>query len=155
MQQLVQDLKNQSYKQMYLLYGEENYLRKQYRDKLKAALVSADDTMNYHYYEGKDINVGEIIDLAETLPFFAEKRVIILEDSNLCKSGGDALAEYLKEPAESVVVILVESQIDKRSRLFKIIKDKGRTCEFVPQNEQTLKKWIASLAKQDNKKITE
>jgi len=155
MQQLIQDLKNQSYKPMYLLYGEEDYLRKQYRDKLKAALTVPDDTMNYHYYEGKDINVGEIIDLAETLPFFADRRVIILENSGLCKSGGDALAEYLKQPAESVVIILVESQIDKRSKLFKTMKDKGRACEFVPQNEQTLKKWIASLAKQDNRKISE
>ena len=102
MQQLIQDLKNETYKQMYLLYGEEDYLRKQYRDKLKAALVADGDTMNYHYYEGKDINVGEIIDLAETLPFFADRRVIILENSGLCKSGGDALAEYLKQPAADV-----------------------------------------------------
>jgi len=155
MQQLIQDLKNQSYKQMYLLYGEEDYLRKQYRDKLRTALVSPDDTMNYHYYEGKDINVGEIIDLAETLPFFADKRVIILENSGLCKSGGDALADYLKQPAESVVVILVETQVDKRSRLFKVIKEQGRASEFVAQNEQTLKRWVASLAKQDGKKISE
>lgn len=155
MQQLIQDLKNQSYKQMYLLYGEEDYLRKQYRDKLKEALIAPDDTMNYHYYEGKDINVGEIIDLAETLPFFADKRVIILENSGLCKSGGDALAEYLKQPAESVVVILVETQTDKRSRLFKVMKEQGRACEFVAQNEQILKRWIASLAKQDGKKISE
>lgn len=155
MQQLIQDLKNQTYKQMYLLFGEEDYLRKQYRDKLKAALVSEGDTMNYHYYEGKDINVGEIIDLAETLPFFAEKRVIFLENSGLCKSGGEALAEYLKEPAESLVLILVETQVDKRSKLFKTIKDNGRVCEFAQQNEMTLKKWIYSLAKQDGKMIDE
>lgn len=155
MQQLIQDLKNETYKQMYLLYGEEDYLRKQYRDKLKAALVADGDTMNYHYYEGKDINVGEIIDLAETLPFFADRRVIILENSGLCKSGGDALAEYLKQPAESVLFILVETQIDKRSRLFKTIKDGGRACEFAAQNEMTLKRWIFSLAKQDNKAVDE
>ena len=155
MQQLIQDLKNETYKPMYLLFGEEDYLRKQYRDKLKAALVAEGDTMNYHYYEGKDINVGEIIDLAETLPFFADRRVIVLENSGLCKSGGDMLAEYLKTPAESVLFILVETQIDKRCRLFKTIKDGGRVCEFVAQNEMTLKKWIYSLAKQDNKAVDE
>ena len=155
MQQLIQDLKNHTYKPMYLLYGEEDYLRKQYRDKLREALTAPDDTMNYHYYEGKDINTAEIIDLAETMPFFADKRVIILENSGLCKSGGDALAEYLKQPAESAVLILVENQIDKRSKLFKVIKEQGRACEFQVQNEQTLKRWLASLAKQDNKKISE
>ena len=155
MQQLIQDLKNQTYKPMYLLYGEEDYLRKQYRDKLKAALTVPDDTMNYHYYEGKDIDIPQLIDLAETMPFFADRRVIILENSGLCKSGGDALAEYLKQPAQSVVVILVESQVDKRSKLFKVLKEQGRACEFVVQNEQTLKRWIASLAGQDNRKISE
>lgn len=155
MQQLVQDLKNGTYKPMYLLFGEEDYLRKQYRDKLKTALVADGDTMNYHYYEGKDINVGEIIDLAETLPFFADRRVIILENSGLCKSGGDALAEYLKAPAESVLFVLVETQIDKRSRLFKTIKDGGRVCEFAAQNEMTLKRWIYSLAKQDHMAVDE
>lgn len=155
MQQLVQDLKNGTYKPMYLLFGEEDYLRKQYRDKLKTALVADGDTMNYHYYEGKDINVGEIIDLAETLPFFADRRVIILENSGLCKSGGDALAEYLKAPAGSVLFVLVETQIDKRSRLFKTIKDGGRVCEFAAQNEMTLKRWIYSLAKQDHMAVDE
>ena len=140
---------------MYLLYGEEDYLRKQYRDKLKTALVEEGDTMNYQYYEGKDIRIGEIIDLAETLPFFSDRRVIVLENSGFCKSGGDALAEYLKTPSESVVFILVETQIDKRCRLFKTIKDGGRVCEFAPQNEMTLKRWIYSLAKQDNKAVDE
>lgn len=155
MQQLIQDLKNNEFKQVYLLCGEEDYLRKQYRDKLKTALVSEGDTMNYNYFEGKDINVGEIIDLAETLPFFADKRVIILENSGLCKSGGEELAKYVKQPAETVVLILVETQIDKRSGLYKAIKEAGRVCEFAPQNEATLKKWIYSLAKQENKGIDE
>lgn len=153
MQQLIQDLKNQTYKQMYLLCGEEDYLRRQYRDKLKQALVPEDDTMNYHYYEGKDINVGEIIDLAETLPFFAEKRVIVMENTGLFKSGGEKLAEYLATPADSSFFIFVETQIDKRSKLYKIIKDKGRVSEFPLQDENTLKRWILGIVKKENKTI--
>lgn len=155
MQQLIQDLKNQTYKPVYLLFGEEDYLRRQYRDKLRQALVSEGDTMNYHYCEGKDINVREIIDLAETLPFFADRRVIVLENSGLCKSGGDELAAYLEEPAQTVCFILNETQIDKRTRLFKAIKNKGRVCEFPHQNEAVLKKWLVTLARQDEKKIDE
>ena len=153
MQQLIQDLKNQTYKQMYLLCGEEDYLRRQYRDKLKKALVPEDDTMNFHSYEGKDINVGEIIDLAETLPFFAEKRVILIENSGLFKSGGEKLAEYLSNPAESVMMIFTETQIDKRSKLYKVIKDKGRVSEFAVQDENTLKRWILGMVKKENKNI--
>ena len=96
MKKLLQDIKNQEYSQIYLLYGEEAYLRKQYRDKLKEALAEDGDTMNNHYYEGKDVKVDEMIDLAETLPFFASRRVIIIENSGWFQKGGDKMAEYLK-----------------------------------------------------------
>lgn len=69
MKTIDEDIKTGNFKQIYLLYGEEGYLKRQYRDKLRAALAAADDTMNVTAYEGKDINPREVIDLAETLPF--------------------------------------------------------------------------------------
>lgn len=155
MQSILQDIKENSYKQMYLLYGEEAYLRRQYRDKLRKALVPEGDTMNYHYCEGKDINLNEMIDLAETMPFFADRRVIILENSGFAKKGGEALAEYLTAPCETTVFILVEAETDKRSRLFKVIREKGRAVEFAVQDENTLKRWLLGLLKKENKQITE
>ena len=78
MQKLLQDIKNQNFSRVYLLSGEEDYLRKQYRDRLRQVLSSPEDTMNTHYYEGKGIKAEEIIDLAKTLPFFSERRVILI-----------------------------------------------------------------------------
>ena len=112
MQRINEDIKNSSFSQMYLLFGEEAYLRQQYRDKLRASLGADDDTMNCHYYEGKGVSVGEIIDLAETMPFLAERRVIILENTELFKHGGEALAEYLTSPSPTVFFVFVETQID-------------------------------------------
>ena len=74
------DIKTGQFKQIYLLYGEEQYLIRQYRDKLKHALAADDDTMNFSAFSGSDINQKEIIDLAETLPFFADRRLILIED---------------------------------------------------------------------------
>ena len=67
MQQLAQDIENRTFKRCYLLYGDEDYLRKQYKDKLLKALVAEGDTMNFNRYEVKDINIGEVIDQAETM----------------------------------------------------------------------------------------
>ena len=69
MKSLNEDLKTGQFKQIYLLYGEESYLKKQYKDKLTKAMIPEGDTMNYAYYEGKGINVKEVIDLSETMPF--------------------------------------------------------------------------------------
>ncbi|MBQ9135978.1 MAG: DNA polymerase III subunit delta [Lachnospiraceae bacterium] len=155
MQQLNEDLKTGQFKQVYLLYGEEAYLRKQYKDKVKEALLGGGDAMNSHYFEGKDINLGEIIDLAETMPFFAERRVIVLENSGLFKSGGEKMAEYLAEPASTAYFLFVEGEVDKRSKLYKQVQQSGRAVEFAMQDERTLKRWIAGILKKENKQITE
>lgn len=155
MQKLNEEIKSGQLKQMYLLYGEEAYLRRQYRDKLKAALVNGDDSMNYNYFEGKGIEAGEIIDLAETLPFLSDKRVIIIENSGFFKHGGEQLAEYLKAPCDTTFFVMVETEIDKRSKLFKAITAKGRAIEFKAQDEGILKRWILGTLKKENKKITE
>ena len=155
MRQIAEDIKQNNFKQIYLLYGEERYLRRQYRQKLQAALCSDGDTMNVHFYSGKDVPVGEIIDLAETLPFLAERRVIFISDSGLFKSGGEKLAEYLTSPCESTYFVFTESEVDKRSKLFKTVQSKGYAADFTVQDENTLKRWIAGTLGRDGKKITE
>ena len=60
MQRINEDIKNNTYEKIYLLYGTEEYLKKQYKDKLKNA-ICGDDTMNFSYFEGKDCNAKEII----------------------------------------------------------------------------------------------
>ena len=89
MQTLNQDIKDRSFKSAYLLFGDEAFLKKSYKNRLKAA-VTGGDTMNYNYYEGKGINVPEILGMADTMPFFAEKRLILVEDSGFFKGGGEA-----------------------------------------------------------------
>lgn len=155
MQKLNEEIKTGQLKQVYLLYGEETYLRGQYRDKLKTALLGDGDSMNYHYFEGKDVAVGEVIDLAETMPFLAERRVIILENSNLFAHGGELLAEYLASPAETAFFVFVEPTVDKRSKLYKAVSAKGRAIEFKAQDESVLKRWILGFLKKENKNITE
>jgi DNA polymerase-3 subunit delta len=155
MQRINEDIKQQNFKQIYLLYGEERYLRKQYTDRLCKALCPYDDQMNTHFYEGKDINVGEIIDLAETLPFLAQRRVIFISNSGLFKSGGEKMAEYLSEPCETTLFVFTESEVDKRSKLFKAVQSKGYAAEFAVQDENTLKRWIAGVLGREGKRITE
>ena len=153
MQRINDDIKTGQLKKIYLLCGEEAYLRKQYRDRLKEAIIG-DDTMNYYYHEGKELSTGEIIDLSETLPFFAERRLILLENSGLFKSGGEELADYLKGDTGSTYFVFVEAEADKRSRLYKTVKDAGYVAEFKVQEEAVLKRWIVSRVRKEGKEIS-
>lgn len=53
MQTLNQDIKDRTFKPVYLLFGEEASLKKSYKSRLREALTDG-DTMNYNYFEGKD-----------------------------------------------------------------------------------------------------
>ena len=81
MKNLQEDIKTGKFKNAYLLFGEEAYLKIQYKEKLIHALNPDDDTMNFTKYEGKGIEVREMIDLCETMPFFADHRVVLVENS--------------------------------------------------------------------------
>ena len=149
------DIKMGQLKNVYLLYGTEDYLKRQYRDKLKHALVEPDDTMNFSAYEGKDINPKELIDLSETLPFFKEKRMILVENSGFFKNSCDDLAEYMGQVPESTCFVFVEEEVDKRSKLFKAASRAGSAVEFDTPKEDMLVRWILGRIQREGKKITQ
>ena len=134
MKSLNEDLKTGQFKQIYLLYGEEAYLKKLYKNRFVKAMVPEGDTMNYRYFEGKNTNPKEIIDLAETLPFFAERRLIVLENTGFLKNATPELAEYLKDMPETTYMIFVESE---------------------RQDEKTLIRWILGMAKKEKLQMSE
>lgn len=149
------DIKMGQLKNVYLLYGTEDYLKRQYRDKLKHALVEPDDTMNFSAYEGKDINPKELIDLSETLPFYKEKRMILVENSGFFKNSCDDLAEYMSQVPESTCFVFVEEEVDKRSKLFKAASRAGSAVEFETPKEDMLVRWILGRIQREGKKITQ
>ena len=151
---LNQHIKSGDFKPVYLIYGTEDYLRKQYRDKMRQA-IAGEDTMNYSYFEGKGISVKELIDLGETLPFFSERRLIVVENSGFFSSAQDELAAYLKEMPETTCFIFVEKDVDKRNKLFKAVSSLGYAANMTPPDERTLMRWIAGLLKNEGRQMSE
>lgn len=155
MKNIEEDIRSGKFKSIYLFYGEEAYLKNLYKNRLKNALVSPEDTMNLNVYQGKGISIPQVIDQAETMPFFADRRLILLEDSGFFKNAAPELADYLGEgaPAETVF-LFVESEVDKRGKLYKTVKSKGRIVEFARQSEQTLTNWVLRALQKEKLKIT-
>lgn len=154
MKTIDEDIRNGQFQSVYLLCGEEAYLKKQYKDKLKRAMTDPDDSMNFSAYEGKGINPKEVIDLAETLPFFADRRVILIENSGFFKNSCEELAEYMPQIPKTTHFIFVEDEIDKRSKLYKAVKNAGKIVEFTSQTEELLTRWVLTRIKKEGKNIT-
>lgn len=110
--------------------------------------------MNLALYEGKNIDVNEVIDNAETFPFFAKYRLIVLEQSGLFKTGGEQLAEYMDKIPETTIFLFVEQDVDKRSKMYKAVKKNGYICEINRQSEKDIEVWAAKIFDYNGKKIT-
>ena len=155
MKNIQADIKSGNFKQAYLLYGDEAYLKQQYKHNLVKALNPDGDTMNFNHYEGKGVDVKQLIDLCETMPFFADRRVILLEDTGFFKNKSEELADYMKELPDYLCMVFVESEVDKRNRMYKAVKACGTIAEFARQDEKTLMRWAAGILGKAGKKITQ
>ena len=155
MQTLNEHIKAHTFKTAYLLYGEEAFLKKSYKNRLREAITNG-DTMNYNYYEGKGIPVSEIIALADTMPFFAEKRLILIEDSGWFKGGAGAeeISSYIENIPETTCLLFAETEVDKRSKLYKAVKKWGCIAEMTRQDSAQLGRWAAGILAKSGKRIT-
>lgn len=153
MQRIKEDIKNREYHPIYLLYGEEDYLKRLYRDSLKNSIV-AEDEMNYSYYEGSGVDLLQIRELADTLPFFQDYRLIVLENSGLFQSAND-LTDYLPNMPDTTILLFVEKEIDKRNRLYKYVSKQGLAVEMKSMSERDMKLWVTGELRGAGKQMRE
>ncbi len=153
MRRIDEDINSGQFKNIYLLYGEEDYLKLQYKNKLISALVNDGDNMNFTKYSDSGINVNQVIDQAETMPFFAEHRVILIENSGFGKKMPEELGDYISAIPDFTIFIFVEPTADKRGKLYKTAKAAGRDIEINMPNEDTLARWVGAMIKDSGKQM--
>ena len=153
MQTINSQLKDGTLSQFHLLYGTERFMVRHYKNQIIKALQLEDDEMNCSYYEGDAISISEMIDVGQTLPFFAEKRLIIVENSGFFKSSTD-LADMLPELPSSTYLVFVEKEVDKRNRLYKFVQKNGCVTEAKEESQQRLMNWVSGYCKNAGKNIS-
>ncbi len=160
MSEILEDIKNKSYKNIYVVYGREKYLSDFYIQKLLGALL--DNTtrdMNYDIFEEKSINIERLKESMETLPIFSEKRVVYLKNVGIFDKGNKQIAQKVLDIVNNIppelCIVIEEEEFVKTSELYKKIKD-IKTVGFVnceTQTEATLIKWIQKKLKELGKNI--
>ena len=153
MKDLKEDLKTGSFRHVYLLYGEENYLKLRYRDRLVSALLPDGPGMNLSIFDGSNTSEGAVIDEGQTLPFFSERRVIRLDNTGFFRSSTELLPDYVRSVPDYLYLVFTENDIDRRNRLYKAVQAEGRCVEFAAQTSETLSAWVAKLLSDENLRI--
>lgn len=160
MDKIFSDIKNGNTARSYLFFGEDAYKRRIYKDALKNALFS--NEMNYSYFEGASINWQRVYDDASSVPFFAGKRLVIVENSGIFRAKGSSLSkeaeeeisELIKSIPETSCLAFFEEEAAKNKKIYKVIAKEGIVCECGKDSEKEVAAWLMKGFSQADKKIS-
>jgi DNA polymerase-3 subunit delta len=163
---LKKDIKESSFKNVYLFYGEEEYLKNEYLKKIEKSVIDLQFAdFNKVVFEEK-ANESKIIDACDTLPVFADKKLVVVkysgffkgsksgEDADKSKTKNEELTKFLASVPSHVVLIFMENEVDKRLKLYKIIQKIGMIVEFELRSEAELSNWVALYLGKSGKKVS-
>ncbi|GAB6109565.1 DNA polymerase III subunit delta [Fusibacter bizertensis] len=150
-------LKSNEIKQVTLINGDESYLidnlTKYIADNF---LLQAYLDFNLTIIDGI-MDIDSIESIAMTLPFFDEKRIILFQNSGLLKAIKDEqeekLINFINQLPEHLIVIFVETELDKRKKIYKQISKIADLVTVDRLSRQELVKWCAKRFKLYNKEV--
>jgi DNA polymerase-3 subunit delta len=150
-------MKKEEYGPLILLCGEEEYLISDWVRKIKEALVDpglAEFNLNLFY--GSDLDMGELLSLAQTFPLLSEKRVIILKEGDLIPAKElEKLIPYIESPLASTCLLFLASKVDMRKSFYIRFKEKGKIISCQKLYENQVAPWIRNQVKQASFEIEE
>ena len=128
----------------------EPFLAEQAVDKVVARCVDPSvKDLAYSAYYADETKVGEIILEARTVPFLAERRVVLVRNAERfgAESGMDALLAYLESPCDMTVFIMVAAHVDKRTKFFKTCEKAALIIECPVLSDHEASDWIRDEAR--------
>lgn len=157
-EQLKSDLKAKTPGRFYVLYGEEDYLRRYYLEQLKKQLLddlTAD--FNFHRLNTENFSAQLLADCMEALPMMAEHSLILAEDVDIFgSSDAEHLCGLLSDIPDYCCLVLTygEFKPDKRKKkLWDTIEKNAVLAEFRYQSESDLRAWIRRHFEHEKKSI--
>lgn len=133
-------------KNVYLFFGEEEYLKNFYIGKL--CKRAAEDSADIVYFDGK-IKASELQTACESMPMFGGNTVVVVRDSGIFK-GSAAGAEndfgFLGMLPEDSFVFFRENEADKRNKNYKTVEENGLVFECKFQKPEMIVKILERQA---------
>lgn len=136
---------------IYVLSGDEIFLVDTFVEMFKNKIVSMDFfDMNYIEYDFSKVDLQKLKMDCETAPFFSTKRLVILKNVNLTKTGVSSNKEFFEQmydyikniPLTTVLLLVMKGETAFRGKFYKEISILGHNIELVKLNEMDLFRFI-------------
>lgn len=137
---------------LYLWHGEEEFVKDRALAALMEVLIEPGmRDLNYQSLDGEEAGVDLIIEACDTLPFMAERRLVVVRDPYLLtgrkgtQSEQDRMTAYLADLPPSVCLVLymrAGHKPDKRKAVYKAATKHGSVVEFALLKEEERARWV-------------
>ncbi len=147
---ILNDLKQNKYKPVYFLMGEETFFIDQVAEYIQHnALQEHERDFNQTLVYGKDASITEIVATARRFPMMADRTVVIVREAQDLSRSIEQLADYVKNPTVSTVLVLCYKykKIPKNKALAKAVKSKGVLLETKNLYESQVVTWTVERLK--------
>jgi DNA polymerase III subunit delta len=146
-EKIIASWKKKNFKPIYWFEGEEDY----YIDKLvdyaeHHILSETESSFNLSVFYGKDADWASVINACCRYPMFAERQVVLLKEAQQMRDI-DKLESYIDNPLSSTIFVVSykEKKVDGRSRLAKLLKEKGEMLTTKKMYDNQLPEWASEL----------
>lgn len=144
---------------VYLIYGEESYLKKAYSDKIVAKTV--DETFadfNCHVFDGKEASLSDIYESAGAVPVMAESKCVLVKDfplDTLDENGMEQLETVIRDNPEDCALVFsmitYEPKGAKWNKVIKLFEKHACAVKFDKKTAVELAKTVESGARKRGK----
>jgi len=132
---------------LYFYVGEEPYLVAQGLHLLRAAAVGPDDLFNSQRFDAGDTPVLEMLTAVDTLPAFAERRLVVIAHADALAADAQALLlAALETLPPTTCLAITASKVDQRRRLFAWLNQHATLINCQPLLERELPAWLNGQA---------
>lgn len=146
-EQIIRDWKRKIFKPVYWLEGEEEYFINEVMDFAEHKILPEEEkSFNLTIFYGKDADWTSVVNACRRYPMFAERQVVLLKEAQQMRDIG-RLEPYIMQPLDSTIFVVSykDKKVDGRSKLAKLLKEKGELLSTKKMYDNQLPEWVTEL----------
>ena len=154
-EKIISDWKNQQFKNIYWLEGEEDYYIDIIMDYAEHKILNdAEAGFNLTVFYGKDADWAAVVNACTRYPMFAERQVVLLKEAQQMKDI-DKLESYAENPLSSTIFVVgyKTKTLDKRGKLHRLLKKSAEIFTSDKIKDYKLQEWIGEYVRSQGFKI--
>ncbi|MBE6818746.1 MAG: DNA polymerase III subunit delta [Ruminococcaceae bacterium] len=147
-------IKDAKFSSAYIFYGEDDFMKRFYLDKIKAKAVGDNlPEFNLHVLDGTKAGIDEILELAMSIPMMSDYVLVIVNDFDFSSVSDEKIEELFASLGEGIIMLFYSQTVKPNmqkgawKKAMKLFKEKGSSVKFEKKDARELAKIAMSAAK--------